>query len=402
MDGRNVTVEELNERRLSAVKLRLSGVSVAETARRIGLSQPTVIGAMKAYRKGGWNAVPVAPRGRGVKKRPTAQVREQDIKHLMNYAEPSAVGLMPDTDAGVEIACLTHLQRLEAESIHILREVVAEATNPVMLYSIGKDSSVMLHLARKAFFPAPPPFPLLHVDTTWKFRDMYAFRDRMAAEAGIELLVHINPEGLRMGINPFVHGSAIHTDVMKTQALKQTLDQHRFDAAFGGARRDEEKSRAKERIFSFRSTQHRWDPKNQRPELWKLYNMRIHKGESIRVFPLSNWTELDIWQYIYLENIPVVPLYFAKERPVVERDGALIMVDDGRMPLREREVPEMKKVRFRTLGCYPLTGAIESDADTLPRIIQEMLLARTSERQGRVIDHDSAASMEKKKQEGYF
>ena len=402
MDGRNVTVEELNERRLSAVKLRLAGVSVAETARRIGLSEPTVIGAMKAYRRGGWNAVTVAPRGRGVKKRPIAQVCEQNIKHLMDHAKPSAVSLTPGTNAGARVASLTHLQRLEAESIHILREVVAEATNPVMLYSIGKDSSVMLHLARKAFFPAPPPFPLLHVDTTWKFRDMYAFRDRMAAEAGIELLVHVNPEGLRMGINPFVHGSEIHTDVMKTQALKQTLDQHRFDAAFGGARRDEEKSRAKERIFSFRSTQHRWDPKNQRPELWRLYNMRIHKGESIRVFPLSNWTELDIWQYIYLENIPVVPLYFAKERPVVERDGVLIMVDDGRMPLREREVPEMKKVRFRTLGCYPLTGAIESDADTLPRIIQEMLLARTSERQGRVIDHDSAASMEKKKQEGYF
>jgi sulfate adenylyltransferase subunit 2 len=319
---------------------------------------------------------------------------------MHHHAEPMLVGLMPD--AGATLASLTHLQRLEAESIHSLREVVAEAANPVMLYSMGKDSSVMLHLARKAFFPAPPPFPLLHVDTTWKFRDMYAFRDRMAAEAGIELLVHVNPEGLRMGINPFVHGSAIHTDVMKTQALKQAIDQHRFDAAFGGARRDEEKSRAKERIFSFRSTQHRWDPKNQRPELWKLYNMRIHKGESIRVFPLSNWTELDVWQYIYLENIPVVSLYFAKERPVVERDGALIMVDDGRMPLREREVPEMKKVRFRTLGCYPLTGAIESDADTLPRIIQEMLLARTSERQGRVIDHDSAASMEKKKQEGYF
>jgi sulfate adenylyltransferase subunit 2 len=320
----------------------------------------------------------------------------------MDYADSSALGLTPDRNVGARAASLTHLQRLEAESIHILREVVAEATNPVMLYSIGKDSSVMLHLARKAFFPAPPPFPLLHVDTTWKFRDMYAFRDRVAAEAGIELLVHVNPEGLRMGINPFVHGSAIHTDVMKTQALKQALDQHHFDAAFGGARRDEEKSRAKERIFSFRSTQHRWDPKNQRPELWKLYSMRIHKGESFRVLPLSNWTELDVWQYIHLENIPVVPLYFAKERPVVERDGALIMVDDRRMPLREREVPEMKKVRFRTLGCYPLTGAIESDADTLPRIIQEMLLARTSERQGRVIDHDSAASMEKKKQEGYF
>jgi sulfate adenylyltransferase subunit 2 len=297
---------------------------------------------------------------------------------------------------------LTHLQRLEAESIHIMREVAAEAENPVMLYSIGKDSSVMLHLARKAFYPAAPPFPLLHVDTTWKFRAMYAFRERMARESGMELIVHINPEGLKMGISPFTHGSAIHTDIMKTQGLKQALDQYGFDAAFGGARRDEEKSRAKERIFSFRTAQHSWDPKNQRPELWSLYNARKHKGESIRVFPLSNWTELDIWQYIYLENIPIVPLYLAAQRPVVARDGALIMVDDDRMPLRDGERPMLRSVRFRTLGCYPLTGAIESEADTLPAIIQEMLLARTSERQGRVIDHDSAGSMEKKKQEGYF
>ncbi len=297
---------------------------------------------------------------------------------------------------------LTHLQRLEAESIHIMREVVAEADNPVMLYSIGKDSSVMLHLARKAFFPAVPPFPLLHVDTTWKFRDMYAFRERMARESGMTLIVHINREGLEMGINPITHGSGVHTDVMKTQSLKQALDKYGFDAAFGGARRDEEKSRAKERVFSFRSAQHNWDPKNQRPELWRLYNARKKKGESIRVFPLSNWTELDIWQYIYLENIPIVPLYFADWRPVVERDGTLIMVDDERLPLRDGEKPTRLKVRFRTLGCYPLTGAIESEADTLPAIIQEMLLARTSERQGRVIDHDSAASMEKKKQEGYF
>ncbi len=305
-------------------------------------------------------------------------------------------------DAGATAASLTHLRRLEAESIHIMREVVAEASNPVMMYSIGKDSSVMLHLAKKAFHPAPPPFPLLHVDTTWKFREMYSFRDRMAAETGADLIVHINREGLEMGINPFTHGSVVHTDIMKTQALKQALDKHQFDAAFGGARRDEEKSRAKERIFSFRSAQHRWDPKNQRPELWKLYNMRIHRGESIRVFPLSNWTELDVWQYIYLENIPVVPLYFAKQRPVVQRDGALIMVDDERMPLRPGETPEYRKVRFRTLGCYPLTGAVESGADTLLAIIQEMLLARTSERQGRVIDHDGSASMERKKQEGYF
>ena len=297
---------------------------------------------------------------------------------------------------------LTHLQRLEAESIHILREVVAECERPVMLYSIGKDSSVLLHLAMKAFHPAKPPFPLLHVDTTWKFREMIAFRDATAKQLGLNLLVHINREGLARGIGPFTHGSAVHTDVMKTQALKQALDQFGFDAAFGGARRDEEKSRAKERVVSFRSAQHRWDPKRQRPELWRLYNTRKGKGESLRVFPLSNWTELDIWQYIYMENIPIVPLYFSKERPVVERDGAIIMVDDERMPLRDDERPELRWVRFRTLGCYPLTGAVESRAATLPEIIQEMLLTTSSERQGRVIDHDSAASMEKKKQEGYF
>jgi sulfate adenylyltransferase subunit 2 len=297
---------------------------------------------------------------------------------------------------------LTHLQRLEAESIYILREVVAECERPVMLYSIGKDSSVMLHLAKKAFHPAKPPFPLLHVDTTWKFRAMYEFRDRMARELGMDLIVHVNPEGLAQGINPFTHGSQVHTDVMKTQGLKQALDKYGYDVAFGGARRDEEKSRAKERIFSFRSAQHRWDPKNQRPELWSLYNTRKHKGESIRVFPISNWTELDVWQYIHLENIPIVPLYFSGRRPVVKRDGALIMVDDERMPLNPGEKPEMRSVRFRTLGCYPLTGAVESEATTLPQIIQEMLLTKSSERQGRVIDHDAAASMEKKKQEGYF
>jgi sulfate adenylyltransferase subunit 2 len=306
------------------------------------------------------------------------------------------------TGGGCPDVSLTHLRRLEAEAIHIMREVVAEAERPVMLYSIGKDSSAMLHLAFKAFYPAPPPFPFLHVDTTWKFRDMIAFRDETARQRGLELLVHINHEGLAMGVNPFTHGSNVHTDIMKTQALKQALDKHGFDAAFGGARRDEEKSRAKERIFSFRSAQHRWDPKNQRPELWRLYNARKHRGESIRIFPLSNWTELDVWQYIYLEGIPIVPLYFARERPVVERDGTLIMVDDDRMPLGPGEVPTMRKVRFRTLGCYPLTGAIESEADTLPAIIQEMLLTTVSERQGRVIDHDAAASMEKKKQEGYF
>ena len=296
----------------------------------------------------------------------------------------------------------THLQRLEAESIHIMREVVAECERPVMMYSIGKDSSVMLHLALKAFHPAPPPFPFLHVDTTWKFREMIAFRDEMARRHHLDLLVHINQDGVDMGIGPFTHGSTVHTDVMKTQSLKQALDRYGFDAAFGGARRDEEKSRAKERVFSFRTAQHRWDPKNQRPELWRLYNARHRRGESIRVFPLSNWTELDVWLYIHRENIPIVPLYFAAERPVVVRDGQLIMVDDDRMPLLPGEKAEMRRVRFRTLGCYPLTGAVESRADTLPAIIQEMLLARTSERQGRVIDHDAAASMEKKKQEGYF
>jgi sulfate adenylyltransferase subunit 2 len=302
----------------------------------------------------------------------------------------------------IAAARLTHLQRLEAEAIGIMREVVAEAENPVMLYSIGKDSSVMLRLALKAFYPAKLPFPFLHVDTTWKFKEMYAFRARMAEEHGLDLLVHVNEEGVRQGISPFTHGSVVHTDVMKTEALKQALDKYGFDAAFGGARRDEEKSRAKERIFSFRSAQHRWDPKNQRPELWSLYNARHRRGESMRVFPLSNWTELDVWLYIYLEQIPIVPLYFATERPVVERDGTLIMVDDERMPLEAGEEPQLKRVRFRTLGCYPLTGAIESDADTLPAIIQEMLLTRTSERQGRVIDHDASASMEKKKVEGYF
>jgi len=297
---------------------------------------------------------------------------------------------------------LTHLERLEAESIHIMREVVAECEKPVMLYSIGKDSAVMLHLAMKAFHPSKPPFPLLHVDTTWKFRDMIAFRNATAARLGLELLVHINPEGLEKGVGPFTHGSALHTHIMKTEALKQALDKWGFDAAFGGARRDEEKSRAKERIFSFRSAQHHWDPKNQRPELWKLYNARKNPGESIRIFPLSNWTELDVWQYIYQEGIDIVPLYFAARRPVVVRDGQLIMVDDGRMPLKDGEVPEQRLIRFRTLGCYPLTGAIESPATTLQEIIQEMLVATTSERQGRVIDHDQSASMEKKKQEGYF
>ncbi len=310
----------------------------------------------------------------------------------------SSLRAKPDT---LSPARLTHLQRLEAESIHIMREVVAECAKPVMLYSIGKDSAVMLHLAAKAFYPSPPPFPLLHVDTTWKFRAMYEMRERMAAELGFELLVHKNPDALARGINPFDHGS-LHTDLWKTEGLKQALDHYGFDAAFGGARRDEEKSRAKERIFSFRSANHRWDPKNQRPELWRLYNAKKQKGESIRVFPLSNWTELDIWQYIHLENIPIVPLYFAAERPVVRRDGALLMVDDERMKLREGEKAELLKVRFRTLGCYPLTGAVESNAETLTAIIQEMLLTTTSERQGRVIDHDQAASMEKKKQEGYF
>lgn len=298
-------------------------------------------------------------------------------------------------------APLTHLQRLEAESIHIIREVIAEATNPVMLYSVGKDSAVMQHLARKAFYPAPPPFPLLHVDTTWKFRAMYDLRERAAAQAGMSLIVHQNPEAKALGINPFDHGSR-HTDMWKTEGLKQALEQHGFDAAFGGARRDEEKSRAKERIFSFRSAHQRWDPKNQRPELWRLYNARKHKGESIRAFPISNWTELDIWQYIQIENIEIVPLYFAAPRPTVARDGMLLMVDDDRFRLHPGEVPVERSVRFRTLGCYPLSGAVESEATTLNQVIQEMLLTTTSERQGRAIDHDQAASMEKKKQEGYF
>ncbi len=297
---------------------------------------------------------------------------------------------------------LTHLKQLETESIHIIREVAAEFENPVMLYSVGKDSAVMLHLAMKAFLPGKPPFPLMHVDTTWKFKEMIAFRDQMAKKVGMDLIVHVNQDGVDQGIGPFTHGSAKHTDVMKTQGLKQALDKHGFDAAFGGARRDEEKSRAKERVYSFRDENHRWDPKNQRPELWKAYNGKINKGESIRVFPLSNWTELDIWQYIHLEGIPIVPLYFAAERPVVDRDGTLIMVDDDRMPIGADEKVEHRMVRFRTLGCYPLTGAVESHATTLPEIIQEMLLTKTSERQGRVIDHDQSGSMEKKKQEGYF
>jgi sulfate adenylyltransferase subunit 2 len=318
----------------------------------------------------------------------------RDIVDIHPLARPLPVDMQQST--------LTHLKQLEAESIHIIREVAAEFDNPVMLYSIGKDSSVMLHLARKAFAPGRPPFPLLHVDTTWKFQAMYEFRERMARESGMELLVHVNEEARSQGINPFDHGSRVHTDLYKTEGLKQALDKYKFDAAFGGARRDEEKSRAKERVYSFRDRNHRWDPKNQRPELWNLYNGKVHKGESIRVFPLSNWTELDIWQYIYLEQIPIVPLYYAAQRPVVERDGVKIMVDDERMPLQAGETPSQEWVRFRTLGCYPLTGAVESKAQTLPDIIQEMLLTKTSERQGRVIDHDGAGSMEQKKREGYF
>lgn len=316
---------------------------------------------------------------------------------MMTTSTPAVTGAAN----GLSASTLTHLQRLEAESIHIMREVVANAENPVMLYSVGKDSACMLHLAKKAFYPAPPPFPLLHVDTTWKFRAMYELRARAAQEAGMELIVHQNPEALEKGINPFDHGP-MHTDMWKTEGLKQALTKYNFDVAFGGARRDEEKSRAKERVFSFRSANHRWDPKNQRPELWKLYNTRKSKGESIRTFPISNWTELDIWQYIHLEGIEIVPLYFSEMRPVVERNGLLIMVDDDRMPMAPGEVPELKSVRFRTLGCYPLSGAVESKARTLPEVIQEMLLTTTSERQGRAIDHDQAASMEKKKQEGYF
>ncbi len=323
--------------------------------------------------------------------------------HSTQTEQPPQKGENVSTQAHVRTTMsLTHLQRLEAESIQIMREVASKADNPVMMYSIGKDSAVMLHLAMKAFHPSKPPFPLLHVDTGWKFREMYTFRDELVKNLGVELITYKNPEGVEKDINPFTHGSALHTDIMKTEGLKQALNKYKFDVAFGGARRDEEKSRAKERIFSFRTSNHRWDPKNQRPELWKNYNANKRPGESIRAFPISNWTELDIWQYIYLEQIPIVPLYLAAERPVVERDGTLIMVDDERMPLLPNEVPMMKNVRFRTLGCYPLTGAVESDADTLPAIIQEMLLTKTSERQGRMIDHDSAASMEKKKQEGYF
>ena len=327
------------------------------------------------------------------------------------YAAPAAPGRAPARSRAASSAVrrstsgpssLTHLQRLEAESIHIMREVVAEAERPVLLYTAGKDSATMLHIARKAFFPAPPPFPLLHVDTTWEFRDMYAMREQVAREYGMTLLVHRNPEAQRLGINPFTHGSQIHADLWNTEGLRQALDAHRFDFAFGGARRDEEKSRAKERVFSFRTAQHRWDPKNQRPELWSLYNARKKADESIRVFPLSNWTELDIWQYILTENVPIVPLYLARERPVVERNGALILVDDERMPLNPGEVPVMRKVRFRTLGCYPLSAAIESEAETLPEVIEEIVRARSSERQGRLIDHDGPASMERKKQEGYF
>ncbi len=346
------------------------------------------------------------PAGSGVRDLPTMVAlivpHFQHAMHNSNHAASSSDLESPSSILEPSPARLTHLQRLEAEAIHIMREVVAECERPVMLYSIGKDSSVMLHLALKAFFPARPPFPFLHVDTTWKFRDMIAFRDEAARRHGLDLRVHINQEGLDMGIGPFSHGSAVHTDVMKTQALKQALDKYGFDAAIGGARRDEEKSRAKERVFSFRTAQHRWDPKQQRPELWRLYNTRTRKGESIRVFPLSNWTELDVWQYIYTERIPIVPLYYAAERPVVWRDGTWIMVDDDRMPLSPGETPQLKIVRFRTLGCYPLTGAIESDAASLPAIIQEMLLTTMSERQGRVIDHDQSASMEKKKVEGYF
>ena len=317
------------------------------------------------------------------------------LQSSITFCSPTTKAIMTEYN-------LTHLKQLEAESLHIIREVAAEFDNPVMLYSVGKDSAVMLHLARKAFYPGKPPFPLMHVDTLWKFKEMIQFRDEMAETVGMDLFVHTNQEGVAAGVGPFTHGSSKHTDIMKTQALKQGLDKYGFDAAFGGARRDEEKSRAKERVYSFRDKNHRWDPKNQRPELWNIYNGKVNKGESIRVFPLSNWTELDIWQYIYLENIDIPSLYLAKERPVVDRDGMLIMVDDERMPLKEGEVPEMKMVRFRTLGCYPLTGAVESTATTLPEIIQEMLLTTTSERQGRAIDHDSSASMEKKKQEGYF
>ncbi len=324
---------------------------------------------------------------------------DPDRRHCVRGLPVS--GISPETHLRTNRSVLTHLQRLEAQSIAIMRDAVAGAERPVMLYSIGKDSSVLLHLARKAFYPAPPPFPLLHIDTTWKFQDMYAFRAQAVAEAGVELIVHTNQEGVAAGVTPFTHGSMLYTDIMKTEALRQALDAHGFDVAFGGARRDEERSRAKERVFSLRNSRHGWDPKRQRPELWRTYNTYKRTGESFRVFPLSDWTELDVWLYIYAEQIPIVPLYIAAERPIVERDGLLIMVDDDRMPLNG-DVPAMRKVRFRTLGCYPLTGAVESEAETLAEVISEVLSARTSERQGRAIDHDSTGSMERKKQEGYF
>jgi len=388
-DGRNVSVRELNERRMHAVRLRLGGVTIDQAAVRAGLSRPTVIRAFKAYQAGGWEAVAVRARGR----RPhTDSTGAEPPPHAVPQGSAQ---LVPD-------GALTHLERLEADSIQIMREAVAEAENPVLLYSIGKDSSVLLHIALKAFYPSRPPFPLLHVDTTWKFREMYEFRDTTAKRLGLDLIVYVNEDGLAKGINPFTHGSAIYTDVMKTQALRQALDRHRFDVAFGGARRDEEASRAKERVFSFRSASHRWDPKNQRPEPWQLYNTRKRHDESIRVFPLSNWTEIDVWQYIYVEQIPIVPLYLAKERQVVKRDGMLLLVDDDRLPIEPGEKPQLQKVRFRTLGCYPLSGAVQSSAETLPEVLYEMFSARTSERQGRLIDHDRTGSMELKKQEGYF
>lgn len=366
------------------------GLSISTVSRKI-FNDGKTIGRLKAGRQCTLRTLMAAQE--------RLAMLEQEARPLKLNGRQPAAPYAPTVEP--HALSFTHLDRLEAEAIHIMREVAAECENPVMLYSVGKDSSVMLHLAIKAFYPSKPPFPLMHVDTTWKFREMIEFRDRMAREHGFDLIVHINEDGVRQGVGPFTHGSQIHTDVMKTQALKQALDKYKFDAAFGGARRDEEKSRAKERIFSFRSRDHRWDPKNQRPELWNIYNTRISKGESIRVFPLSNWTELDIWQYIYRENIQIPSLYFAAERPVVERDGAIIMVDDDRMPLNG-DKPRLEMVRFRTLGCYPLTGGVRSEATTLPEIIQETLLTTSSERQGRVIDHDQAASMEKKKQEGYF
>jgi len=388
-DGRNIKVEELNERRLRAVKLRLAGVSASDTAARTGLSELTVVRALKAYQQGGWAAVPVGPRGRGIKK---------GVEMLREDRDP--IRALPGS-GHAKLASLTHLQRLEAESIHILREVVAEAANPVMLYSIGKDSSVMLHLARKAFYPGKPPFPLMHVDTTWKFRDMYAFRERMVAESGMQLIAHVNQEGLAMGINPFVHGSAIHTDIMKTQALKQALEKYGFDAAFGGARRDEEKSRAKERICSFRSAQHRWDPKNQRPELWNLFNGRKNPGEHFRVFPLSNWTEMDVWQYIAREQVPLPSIYFTHRRRIVNRDGVLL-ADTPFIQRQPHEAVEEMQIRFRTVGDATCTGAVVSKAATVEDIIQEVAAARVTERGSRFDDQRSDAAMEDRKRQGYF